>query len=45
MRPRQVIPGSYFEGVETTAPGAYGKQHAGGKLTVVFPIKAEAAAC
>ena len=32
----QLQPGDYFEGVEVTAPGVYGKQHAGGKLRIVF---------
>ena len=31
-------PGDYFEGVYTTAPGMQNqKQHAGGKLRIVFP--------
>lgn len=31
-------PGSYFPGVEVTAPGVHEKQHAGGKLRIVFPL-------
>ena len=42
--PFEVRPGSYFEGIHSTAPGAYGKQHAGGELTVVFQKKIAAAA-
>jgi hypothetical protein len=35
----ELKPGDYFPGVEVIAPGVYGKQHAGGKLRVVFPLK------
>ena len=39
----EVQPGEYFPGVEVTAPGVYGKQHAGGTLKIVFPRLPQAA--